>query len=30
MGLVGTALLAYSLLVAGRLLGRSLGELFRA
>lgn len=30
MGLLGTALLTYSLLVAGRLLGRSLGELFRA
>lgn len=30
MGLVGMALLGYSLLVAGRLLGRSLGELFRA
>lgn len=30
MGLIGTALLTWSLLAAGRLLGRSLGELFRA
>lgn len=30
MGVVGMALLLYALLVAGRLLGKSLGELFRA
>ena len=30
MGVLGTLILLYALLVAGRLLGRSLGELFRA